>query len=533
MKAIVYPEVPPQASVISPILQFLGIQVDGHNPNSIENADIYIVWNGATTIRKYPNKNAINYNCLDISKNTVSKAYEEVFNTSLLINPTEYTGLCVQKSDENAIHDGKILSCPVRNIDINYVYQRVVNNLVTFDLVEDIRVPIIGNSIPFVYRKLRHVDARFSNVNLSTELLKVDEVLTPLQIEKILLISNLLSLDFGEMDVLIDRDTTLPFVVDVNKTPSGPPNGLSKESHHLAIKLLAEEFKKTFIDCNYKIKQLSHLNKDTQVTEKKINYDKIATLDSFESRDVLNHCSALFTPHGLNESFLLRRVLKQLGVQTTQDIDDSFAFAIYNNGSLKGRLREQVVDRLSEKLVLNFGCLDFTRYSVDESWCLAGGSSIAIDINSYSNKFCEISNISSSSNIKIHNNNNNINFSLESFYFKNLIDHENERFRIIVVGRSISCVLCQNLTLNTLAECKISMPNNMAEIVYRFLSIVKLDFGVLDVAVSKVDDKIYLLHANPTPMRACNNEIIEAEIVSILCSSFKEHILSRFYAVQD
>jgi hypothetical protein len=52
--------------------------------------------------------------------------------------------------------------------------------------------------------------------------------------------------DFCEFDVLRDNHSKLIYIIDVNKTPYGPPNGLSSEETKKAVDLLTKSFVKAF-----------------------------------------------------------------------------------------------------------------------------------------------------------------------------------------------------------------------------------------------------------------------------------------------
>jgi glutathione synthase/RimK-type ligase-like ATP-grasp enzyme len=52
--------------------------------------------------------------------------------------------------------------------------------------------------------------------------------------------------DFCEFDVLRDNASGLIYVIDVNKTPYGPPAGLSASESMHAVSLLTNAFRKAF-----------------------------------------------------------------------------------------------------------------------------------------------------------------------------------------------------------------------------------------------------------------------------------------------
>lgn len=55
------------------------------------------------------------------------------------------------------MHDGVVIQSPIDEVDEEFVYQRVVNNNISNDYIEDIRVPVFGEEIPFCYLKRRLV----------------------------------------------------------------------------------------------------------------------------------------------------------------------------------------------------------------------------------------------------------------------------------------------------------------------------------------------------------------------------------------
>jgi hypothetical protein len=108
--------------------------------------------------------------------------------------------------------------------------------------VQDIRVPLIGSNVPFVYLKYRPVADRFSNANTRAELAAVGDMLHGDEPGRLMRVAELLGVDYGEMDCVRDRTSGKLYVVDVNTTPWGPPNHLPETQVDRAIELLAEAF---------------------------------------------------------------------------------------------------------------------------------------------------------------------------------------------------------------------------------------------------------------------------------------------------
>jgi hypothetical protein len=192
----------------------------------------------------------VNKNCHDISKLRVEHVFGEVFGYVTLVDPETYRGLCVMKPNQNAMHKGQVVECPTRaasNDDV--VYQRIINNGVGEE-VEDIRVPVVGNEIPFVYLKYRKMTSRFSNINTRVSLVATDSVLADHEVTNILEFAKRIGLDYGELDVLRDLDDGRIYIVDVNNTPCGPPNHLSGAEGKRAMRALSNSFDTEFFAKN-------------------------------------------------------------------------------------------------------------------------------------------------------------------------------------------------------------------------------------------------------------------------------------------
>jgi len=184
----------------------------------------------------------LNLACQDTSKGRVAAVFTQVFGYSLAVDPRVYPGKYVRKSDRNAQHDGSIVDGP-RDPEPGFVYQRLINNEVEGGLVQDMRMPVIGQQIPFVYLKHRPTDIRFKNRNSRVEVAQVEEVLSREEAAKVRQFCDAMCLDYGEIDVLRNRDDGRLYIVDVNATPSGPPNHISREGERTAVAEMARAFK--------------------------------------------------------------------------------------------------------------------------------------------------------------------------------------------------------------------------------------------------------------------------------------------------
>ena len=189
----------------------------------------------------------LNAACLDISKQHVQDVFRKVFGYSLAIDPLTHQGRCVEKSNVNFKHDGRVITCPVKEASPEHVYQKLVNNRHGEDAVEEIRVPVFGQNIPFVCLKYRHIGDRFRNYNRSL-LKQTGSVLSPEEVALIREFCECLKMDYGELDVLRDSDDGRLYVVDANTTPSGPPRHLSTQDEWRAVRMMAETFEQEFVN---------------------------------------------------------------------------------------------------------------------------------------------------------------------------------------------------------------------------------------------------------------------------------------------
>lgn len=185
----------------------------------------------------------INERCTDIGKDRVAEAFEDTFGYALLVDPTKHDGPAVAKSVENGRHDGRIVTCPIAAPEPGLVYQRLVANSIDGSHVQDIRVPIIGGQIPFVYIKERPLEDRFANDNTRCLFLETGEALSPGEVKRILAFVAAMRLDVGSLDVLRDRNSGRIFIVDVNKTCMGPPVILNLRDKFRAVHRMARMFK--------------------------------------------------------------------------------------------------------------------------------------------------------------------------------------------------------------------------------------------------------------------------------------------------
>jgi hypothetical protein len=208
-------------------------------------ADAVFYFDDATTTRHScapVGVQSFNEHCLSIEKSHVAAVFEECFGYSLSVDPTQWSGQMVEKSEKNGAHDGRVVIGPCE-AKPGRVYQRLIDNTIAGDLVEDIRCPVVGGTIPLVIFKRRHLGNRFANSNACVEMAETDDVLSTSEQGLLTDFAASMKLDWGGMDVLRDKTDGRLYVVDVNKTDMGPPIAMSLEDKITCTKRLAAAFR--------------------------------------------------------------------------------------------------------------------------------------------------------------------------------------------------------------------------------------------------------------------------------------------------
>jgi len=246
---VVYPDYPSKKTTIYKICRKLGYRITNKRLRSAS----MVMWFHDTThassellVQSYPTHQVINRKCTDISKKHVDTIHQLVFGYSTFVDPTQHHGRAVAKSDINALHDGEIVRCPLAVTSAKAVYQIVIDNSTPSGEFVDYRVPVIAGDIPLVYTKFKREEVRFTNQVHRSELHAPHAVFSS---EELLLIRNMaaqMGADFCEFDILRDNDSKLIYVIDVNKTPYGPPGGLPSDDAKKAVELLTQAFVKAF-----------------------------------------------------------------------------------------------------------------------------------------------------------------------------------------------------------------------------------------------------------------------------------------------
>lgn len=184
--------------------------------------DIFIYWsyhagvaNMRFTLREpddfIKTNNPINMGCYDISKSKLNRIFDNI-----LVDPSNYNGLMVEKSEMQGTHDGKVIQGPIPkailDLQKNRSYQKYIDTLQDDGNYICYRTYFSGQ-IDFIMKKYSLGQFRPNYTKL--ELVTAEDTYTPEQIKWINEKCDVFGLELGELDILKDKKGEI-FVVDIN-----------------------------------------------------------------------------------------------------------------------------------------------------------------------------------------------------------------------------------------------------------------------------------------------------------------------------
>jgi hypothetical protein len=182
---------------------------------------------------------AFNFGVGDVSKTTVARVMEEAFGYPLALDPATHAGEAVEKGEGNGLHDGRLVHCPIEPAP-GKAYQRVIKTEGEDGWAHDLRTACVGGRPVVVFLKKKPATARFSIQNTSVVVKMPEEVFSPAEIAQLEHFCAAMKLDWGGLDVLRENESGRLYVVDVNKTDTGPAVVLNWRDRARATTLLAE-----------------------------------------------------------------------------------------------------------------------------------------------------------------------------------------------------------------------------------------------------------------------------------------------------
>lgn len=186
---------------------------------------------------------AFNFGVGDVSKSTVARVMEEAFGYPLAIDPTTFVGEAVEKGEGNGVHDGRIVICPCPP-QAGKTYQRLIRTADETNMARDLRTATVGGKPIVVFDKRKPAGESFSIQNTSVVVRLPEEVFSAAEIAQIEKFCAAMKLDWGGLDVLREHKSGRLYVVDVNKTDTGPAVVLNWRDRAKATTLLSEALRK-------------------------------------------------------------------------------------------------------------------------------------------------------------------------------------------------------------------------------------------------------------------------------------------------
>jgi hypothetical protein len=244
-RIITYPDYPSKKTTIYKIAKALGFRLS-NKPLSTSEAVLFFEDKTTKSSAKDAflrrQKRVLNLKCTDISKVKVDDVHQDIFKYNTFVDPATHQGKAVLKSDENAMHDGKIIECPQENLPADKVVQVVIDNTIDSTTVMDYRIALIGQQLPVAYKKFKSMEKRFTNDVHRSELIDLDSFFSEEEQKLILKFAEAMELDFAEFDVLRDNVSGKMYIIDVNTTPYGPPAELPAADRSKAVQALSKAF---------------------------------------------------------------------------------------------------------------------------------------------------------------------------------------------------------------------------------------------------------------------------------------------------
>lgn len=249
-KILFYPLLPSWKTAIHQILMNLGV---GLTDNPSDDFDLAIFWENRTfrnrreKLKMLKGIKIINFHCTDVSKEKVEEVFEQVFGYSLRATP-DSAGTLLRKSNFNGMHDGKIIHGPVEDKKEGFVYEKLLNNQVAPDLFQDLRIGYFNGIIPLVSPRFHARKDRFGKIiNATVE--KVEDYLSDREVKLIEKFCKRLGFEYGDLDLIRNKDDQRLYIVDANPTPTVPSSSsMEPELRRLMIRKWSEGFKKAFLE---------------------------------------------------------------------------------------------------------------------------------------------------------------------------------------------------------------------------------------------------------------------------------------------
>ena len=120
-------------------------------------------------------------------RKTLVAFLKRFFGYNLEVDPTTFEGKVVEKSDENGMHDGRVITCPIDEGDVraDCCYQKFIDSSFSNDTCEDLRVASVFGTIAAVFHKHKTFENRFNTTYQSTTVREAEDVFSAIEEDNI------------------------------------------------------------------------------------------------------------------------------------------------------------------------------------------------------------------------------------------------------------------------------------------------------------------------------------------------------------
>lgn len=225
-KILVKPRLVPDIHKFWHYIKYLGIeQTTNENDKDVRWRMIHEWYKESYTLPEHlKHLPFINKNIKTVEKDYLEGLFIDVFNYSSFVDPMYFRGCCVQKSIRNAVHDGEIIQCPIQKKKSGKIYQKLIDTRFEIGKLRDIRVVIMGYSIPTLIIKEFNSSVPFGYYGpdrgiYTTRMSSPENWFSKEEVNNILQFCKTLGFEYGELDVLRSNETGRIYIVDANPTP--------------------------------------------------------------------------------------------------------------------------------------------------------------------------------------------------------------------------------------------------------------------------------------------------------------------------
>ena len=173
----------------------------------------------------------------DVTKEKVGRIHSEVFGYSADIDPENYFGRYVRKTNLQGDKSGQVFDVPQKR-EKGFVYQKLINNIVNGHRIE-YRTYIINGEVVWIREKWKKeiIAPWLVQSRPALEAFRHDEI------RKILDFCEAIRLDYGELDILRQNAGGEIFIVDVNDIPGVRKDEAKQPGYKDELKTLTTKFK--------------------------------------------------------------------------------------------------------------------------------------------------------------------------------------------------------------------------------------------------------------------------------------------------